>query len=138
MFYIVILILLNSCNSVSNVENKLQGLWMINEMKNEKINYMDSLYQNSLTFKKEKGRSYIIIPKTDNYEMEFAHFRVFKEKKINMLTIESVNPVFRRNYEIIFYKDLKNKLLGVKLKSGKLIIDATKFHQDYLIDGLNW
>jgi hypothetical protein len=136
-YILVFLLIFCSCSNLNNrTESKLLGLWQLNSFKKDNLNYTDSLFINTLIFKKGKLGLYVVLPKTENHESEDAYVRLNESKEL--LSIESVNPNFRGVYKIIFFKNEYNKLLGVKLKSDKNELIAYKAQQDFVFDGINW
>lgn len=137
-FYtLIIFVLFCSCSFLNNgTEDKLLGLWQIDSFNMSNLNYIDSLYLNTLIFKEGSLGMSLVLPQTESYNREYAYVKL--NEKESSLSIESVNPNFRGVYKIIFFKNQEKQLLGVKLESNKNVIIAYKAQQDYEIDGINW
>jgi hypothetical protein len=137
LYTLILLFLLNSCSYFnSNINNKLIGLWQIDSFKKNDLNYVDSLYINTLIFKETSIGLSVVLPKTENFESEYAYAKL--NKKENILSIESINPNFRGVYKVVFFKNYEKKLLGIKLESDKNEIIAYKAQQDFEFDGISW
>lgn len=102
------------------------------------IDYKDSLNYNMLFFKKDDRGLNVKIPEISKYQEQFSPWRVAKNKTFYTLNINSNNELFNTSFEMVYFKNDEKKMLGVKLLSDSLEIEAYKFHQDYLIDGINW
>jgi hypothetical protein len=111
---------------------KLIGQWAIHDMSYNGKNCKDDLLINYLIFQK-KG---FLIPEIYNYSAEDENddneweLKFDNQNRAN-LSLKCHNKVFEGTYEIVFFKDYKAKLLGIKLRSKKTSIIAYKWLQKF-------
>lgn len=134
IFLILILgLILNSCFEEINLNDKIIGIWMIEDIYQNNVNIKDSINYNILSFKKN---DLVKLPETMNHKRQDAKWEI--DKKENILQIISKNKIFNGDYNIKFIKNDEKKLLGAIFESNNTRIIAYKFQLDYYLDGYDW
>ncbi|MDC9722076.1 MAG: hypothetical protein PSN34_04795 [Urechidicola sp.] len=132
IFFCLCLVSITSCKS-KEVETfeRLLGMWEIDTIEYQNENYKDSLYLNTLYFEFKNNLSSLTLPKTTEFKREIAVWDVYNNIDNSVvLEIESLNHFFKGIYTIQFFKNKERKLLGVELKSSKMVIVGYKFDED--------
>jgi hypothetical protein len=109
----ILMILLNSC-STNTIEDKIVGMWMIEEMNYSNIDYKDSLNYNMFFFKKDERGLNVKVPEISKYQKEFSPWEIKKEGSSYFLHIISKNKIFNKNLKVSFIKNKEKKMLGVR------------------------
>lgn len=135
----LLLFIFTSCKQSQKdvVKLKINGMWDIYEMTYKNEDYKQNLLINAFTFYIDSNK--VTIPETYNYENEEQDINS-KWEIINndTLLINCKNYAFRGKFKITFFKDYKNKLLGIELKSSNTFIKAYKVMQNFDTDGKHW
>lgn len=111
---------------------------MIENMKYLNTDYKDSLNYNMLFFKKDSRGQTVKVPEISKYEKEISTWEITTKGDSYFIKINSNNMILNNHLKISFVKNSEKKLLGATFTSDSLVIEAYKFHQDYLLDGFNW
>ena len=132
IYLILLVVLFNSCETREELASKkLIGQWAIHDMTNNGKDCKDDLIVNYLMFH-EKGFS---IPEIYDYSAEDENSNnewnlSFDNQKLK-LSLKCYNKIFEGSYELTFFKNYQERLLGIKLKSKTTSIIAYKFLQNF-------
>lgn len=131
---ILIFIVLFTISCKRKVESTISGWWSIDTIYYNNLEIEGCLLSNSIIF--EKGNCEL--PITENYcGSDVASFDITGDWKIDkneigtFLFIQTENKLFNGNHHIRFFKDEKNKLLMLELKSDSLYLICRKGLFDY-------
>lgn len=135
----MLLVLCYSCETHEELaKKKLIGQWEINQMTYNGKNCKEDLLINFMTFDEDA----FSIPEIYNYVAEDKAYetkwilKTENGKKIT-LNLNCNNRIFKGTYEVTFFKNYQQKLLGMKLKSKDVNIIAYKFMQNFDLNR-NW
>lgn len=121
-------------NENEKMIDKLSGQWAIDSISYKNIDYKNELRINFMVLDIENK---ISLPASTNFEKDHDT-KWFVNYEKNTLLINSKDEVFNGNYNLIFIKNPKEKLLGIELKSDSTFIRAFKFFQNFQTDGMDW
>lgn len=127
-----------SCSSKKSIEDKISGMWMIQEILYQDTSYKDSLAYNMIFFKKENNQLTVKLPEISKYSQEIATWKIEDNGNFYVVQINSKNKIFNKNLRISFVKEDEKKLLGAVFTQKDLVMTAYKLQTEYDIDGLYW
>jgi len=129
LFFIIFLLTACSCDKELELEDKIKGQWEIREITYNGVNYKEELYINFMMFEDNDKLS---IPASRFFEKDpLASWKTFQIEDKFKLIIQSEDEVFKGDYNLVFIKNLEEKLLGIQLNSDSTHIKAYKLFQDF-------
>ncbi|UOK41613.1 MULTISPECIES: hypothetical protein [Flavobacterium] len=133
LYLITFIFLLISCETREELASKkLIGQWAIYEMSYNGKDCKDDLLVNYIMFYEKKFAipeiyNYLAEDETDNTQWNLS----FDNQKVAKLNLKCQNKIFNGPYELIYFKNHQEKLLGIKLKSKTTSIVAYKLLQNF-------
>lgn len=118
----LLLCLLFSCNGSNNLEKNMEGLWQIEEISYQGENTMTALSINTISFRENSGS----VPRVGNFDRdEKIQWGVLQSGETDSIFIETDNPVFNGQYQILFATDENNSVFA-KLISENTTMEIRK------------
>ena len=121
-FISLLLFSLLSCNSDNSLVQNVEGFWQIENISYQDENKLNDLSGNTISFGANSGS----VPRVGNFARD-AHIQwdVRQSRNADSLFIETENPIFNGQYQILFATDENNSIFA-KLISENTVMELRK------------
>ncbi len=119
---ILLLFSLLSCNSDNSLVKNIEGFWQIEYISYKNENKLNDLSGNTISFGENSGS----VPRLGNFDRDQnIQWGITKSKDADSIFIETENPIFNGQYQILFATDENNSVFA-KLISENTAMELRK------------